>query len=227
MKFVWNDDSIKFMSSASEYSNYHITLASRISGYVKAGARICDVGCGLGYLSLALASYGYDVTALDCSPDALAVLKANLSKKPELKVSLVEDNISTHNPKAPYDALVFCFFGYIEQVVKMARNHCSGISIMICKENSYKSPVNSKLACKTSKTMAEYLNEEKIDYTFERFSVSFDQPLNDLDEAVRYFNLYGDTPEQEIKSLLRPCRYGTSKYVLPIEKNLGMITFRS
>ncbi|MEM9082693.1 MAG: methyltransferase domain-containing protein [Planctomycetota bacterium] len=39
--------------------------------HVRCGARVCVVGCGLGYDALALAQRGFDVTAFDASPNAI------------------------------------------------------------------------------------------------------------------------------------------------------------
>ena len=80
MMFLWKPDMIRFMRDASEHTGYHADLAARIVPHLKEGARVCDAGCGLGYLSLALAPLAAQVTAVDRNADALSVLRENCEK---------------------------------------------------------------------------------------------------------------------------------------------------
>lgn len=77
-KFIWNDDMIRFMADASEHGKYYEELASILSGYITPDALVCDAGCGLGYLSLALSQYCRHITAIDISEKALGILRENI-----------------------------------------------------------------------------------------------------------------------------------------------------
>lgn len=57
--FRWNKDMIRFLQDASEFCDYHGNLAARIMQELPDGD-ICDAGCGLGYLSLALSPYCHE-----------------------------------------------------------------------------------------------------------------------------------------------------------------------
>lgn len=52
-------------------------LARTIAGRSLRGARVLELGCGLGLPSLAAAAAGAEVTATDWAPDAVALLAAN------------------------------------------------------------------------------------------------------------------------------------------------------
>ena len=71
----WDADTIRFMIDACEYAPYNRELAAYIGPRLAPGAHVCDAGCGLGYLSLELARHAGRVTAVDRSPEALAVLR--------------------------------------------------------------------------------------------------------------------------------------------------------
>ncbi len=45
-----------------------------------AGARVCELGCGLGLLSLVAAARGAEVTATDWAPDAIELLRENAAR---------------------------------------------------------------------------------------------------------------------------------------------------
>ena len=50
--FQWNEEMVRFMRDASEYSDYHRRLVQWMLPDLHPGDHICDAGCGLGYLSL-------------------------------------------------------------------------------------------------------------------------------------------------------------------------------
>ena len=63
--FVWTPDMIRFMQAANEKSDYHARLAAILTPKLPGCRTLCDAGCGLGYLSLALAPYVRRVTAAE------------------------------------------------------------------------------------------------------------------------------------------------------------------
>ena len=109
--FIWNEDMIRFLRDASEHCDYHHLLAEYLAKRLPENAHVCDAGCGLGYLSLQLAPYCRQVTAVDVSPEALAVLAANCDKEKIKNVDIRCGEIAELPPDEPYDAMVFCFFG--------------------------------------------------------------------------------------------------------------------
>lgn len=54
MMQLWVEDMIRFMRDASEYGTYNQELANLLAPELTRDMHICDAGCGLGYLSLAL-----------------------------------------------------------------------------------------------------------------------------------------------------------------------------
>lgn len=76
------------------------------------GARVLDVPCGHGRHSLELARFGYRVTGLDISEDALGLAKAQPST-----VEWVQGDMHRLDREAEFDA-AFCFgnsFAYVDQ----------------------------------------------------------------------------------------------------------------
>jgi len=61
----WLPETIAFYRTAAAHSDYYRHLAERISAHLPPNAHVCDAGCGLGELSLALLPFCGRVTAVD------------------------------------------------------------------------------------------------------------------------------------------------------------------
>ena len=126
MMQLWEADMVRFMTDASEYGNYHQTLAQMLAPYLDRNTHICDAGCGLGYLSLALAPYAGHVTGAERNPDAAAVLAENCRRLGIPNITPRCGPIEAMDPEIPYDAMVFCFFGHIDEILEISRRQCRG-----------------------------------------------------------------------------------------------------
>ena len=82
------------------YARVALDLAQR-----PAGARVVDVGCGPGTLSLLAARQGLAVHALDFAPQMIAVLQSRLAAEPALVVeAVVGDGMNLPWPDDTFDA---------------------------------------------------------------------------------------------------------------------------
>ena len=126
MMFQWSEDMVRFMRQASEYGDYHRRLADWMRPDLHKRDRLCDAGCGLGYLSLALAPYVQHITAADRNGDALAVLRENCAARGIDNIDIRCGDLFSMPPDAAYDAMVFCFFGRMEEIAAIAKAQCRG-----------------------------------------------------------------------------------------------------
>lgn len=118
----WTDESIAFLRDAAAINRYYETIAERIAPQLPENAHICDAGCGIGELSLALKPYCRHVTAVDADELAIKTLEAHLIKGVTARCGDME----TLAPEKPYDAMVFCLFGRTEDTLRIARKQCRG-----------------------------------------------------------------------------------------------------
>ncbi len=79
-------------------------LAAWLAAGALAPCRIFVPGCGSGYEVAALARAGFDVTALDYAPEAIARTRKLLDAD-SLKATLVDADALTWQPAAPFDAV--------------------------------------------------------------------------------------------------------------------------
>ena len=113
----WTEESIAFLRDAAAMNRYYETVAEKITPQLPENAHICDAGCGIGELSLALKPYCHHVTAVDADALAIKTLEAHLIKG----VTAICGDVEALTPKEPYDAMVFCLFGRTEDTLRIAR----------------------------------------------------------------------------------------------------------
>lgn len=191
--FQWNEEMIAFMRDASEYSSYHRHLARWMLPDLHPEDHICDAGCGLGYLSLALAPHVRRVTAADRSEAALSVLRENCTARGIGNIDILPGDLLRSAPsQAVYDAMVFCFFGRMEEIVSIARRQCRG-PVFVFKKNyvSHRFSVESHPTGGSGfSTGRSWLAEQGIPFTADTLELELGQPFRSPEAARRFFLLY-------------------------------------
>ena len=118
--FEWTEERVSFMADACERTDFHEKLAALLAPYLKRTDSVCDAGCGLGYLSLALSPLVGHVTAAERDDRALDVLRRQLARRHIRNVTPLCTDVLAYTPSEPFDAMVFCFFGSMEEIVAAA-----------------------------------------------------------------------------------------------------------
>lgn len=199
---IWTEESARWLARAYEYGQAAGTLCDRIVPYLKAHARICDAGCGVGALSLALAARGHDVTALDVSAVALAQLRS--CDNPRVKA--ICGDAREHLPDTPYDAMVFCFFGDMQSCLEMAARCCTGDVFYVSRDyDMHRFSVGAHpVRYRGYRDARNVLDAKSIPYDAAEFALDMGQPFESLEEARRFFALYSrDDPALITDGFLR------------------------
>lgn len=221
----WSPETIAFMTDASEYGNYHERLAKLLQPWLPIGGHVCDAGCGLGYLAQAIAPYCAHVTAIDC---AAAAIQAAKSRSLPENMELCCADICTLN--MTFDAMIFCYFGRIDEILAAAHRLCKGIVIIVkrsCVEHRFSiGPVEH---CHVSDQTQLVLNREQIPYRSFSVSLEMGQPFASMEDALRFFRLYncgaGEVTEQTVHARLRPLHGGKYAYYLPQKRDMEVYLF--
>ncbi|MDO4812886.1 MAG: class I SAM-dependent methyltransferase [Eubacteriales bacterium] len=226
---IWTPDTVRFQKDAAEYGSYHQSLAAHVAAYLPPDARICDAGCGLGFLSRALAPHCAHVTAVDSEPLALDVLRKDTPEN----VEVFEGDVFMLSPDKHFDAMVFCFFGNMEETLLLAKKHCRGKVIVIKRSWSHHrfSLSQEPLQKYTSDETEQFLRTRGISFTRENLTLDMGQPLRSKEDAVRFFTVYnrGNEPSvisfKNIEGRLQKTDDPVFPYYLPQEKPLGIFSF--
>ena len=128
------------------------------------------------------------LTAVDIDRDALQVLE----EKSLPNVIPLCGDIAKLPPETPYDAMVFCFFGDIEEVLELAAAQCRGDVFIISRNydthrfSPGSHPTGSYGFCHAKKT----LEQRGIPFQARELEVEFGQPFCSWEDARRFFALY-------------------------------------
>ena len=184
----WTAESIRLARQASERTDYYRTLAATAAKYLSGTDRVADIGCGLGYLSREISHYVNHVTAIEQDSHALDILRQEC---PENVTPICADAL-VYTPKEPFDAMIFCFFGHISDIVDLAARHCRGQVLVFTKnypEHRF-SAGHHPIEGHGFPSFRTWLEETDIPYESDCLDVAFDQPFHSLEEARRFFTLY-------------------------------------
>ena len=222
---VWTPDTVRFQRDAAQYGSYHQTLAAHLAAHLPPDAHVCDAGCGLGYLSRALAPYCKRVTAIDSSALALAVLRENTPEN----VEICEGDIFTLSPAEQYDAMVFCFFAAMDDALLLSRKHCRGKVILIKRgwTRHRFSPQDESVRRDVCEETEQYLRTRGIPFLRENLTLDMGQPFRSQEDAVRFFEAYGSASVafSGVEAQLVKTGSALFPYYLPQEKPLGIFIF--
>lgn len=200
MMQLWYEDMVRFMRDASEYGTYNQELAKRLAPELNHNMRICDAGCGLGYLSLALAPYAGQVTAVERNPDAVAVLEENCRRFGISNITPRCGAIGEILPERKYDAMVFCFFGGIHEILETAKNQCDGRVFIITRNYTRHrfSVGDHPTGSYGYRRSHEVLTELGIPFEESSFELEFGQPLKNMADARTFYEIYSKDADKSV-----------------------------
>ena len=229
----WYDDMIRFMKDASEYGNYNRILLQKMRPFLKPDMHICDAGSGLGYLSLAMAPYVRQVTAVEKHPGAATVLEENCLRLGVANVRSCCGDVELLPPGEPYDAMVFCFFGQTQQILRLARQQCRG-RVFVFTRNYRNHRFSAGVHTAGWEGFPEFqvlLREQGIDAYMETFRAEYGQPFRSWTDARRFFELYSKDPDKAVitEDFLKQKTVETGSddfpFYMPHEKHVAFMTF--
>ncbi len=187
----WDADTIRFMIDACEHAPYNRELAAYIGPRLAPGAHVCDAGCGLGYLSLELARHAGRVTAVDRSPEALAVLRRNCAARGIGNVDIRCGEVGDMPPETPYDAMVFCLFGGGVEGLRIAAAQCRGEAFMVLRDERAGRRHGGTPSYVGYRETCRLLEQLGVPFAGETRSLELGQPFRSLEDARIFFRRYG------------------------------------
>lgn len=230
--FIWTEDMIRFMQAADRKSDYYRQLTQILLPKLKGCRTLCDAGCGLGALSAALSPYFDSITAADVSDAALAVLRETIRAQDIRNITPRQVDLRTSDDTARYDAMVFCFFGSLAEILPAARRQCAKTLVIIKKNYALHrfSLTRQPLRGETAPAACDALRAMGVPFTFDAQELEHGQPFASPDEAMRFFRIYskdeapGAITPAAVLPRLQQTQDAEFPYYLPQRKKLGIIT---
>lgn len=225
--FKWTQESIAYMDDACRRTDFHRKLTAELQPYLRETDCVCDAGCGLGYLSLSLAPYVGAVTAVERDSQALAVLEREVKARGIANVTAVQDDVLAYRPDTRFDAMVFCFFGSIEEILAAAARCCRGTVLAVVRNDArHRFSGKSRGPGRHSyETACRILTKKGINFTTRTASFAFDQPFRSLEAARRFFELYGGS--EDWRARLVETGDPEFPWRLPSRRDFGLIVFQT
>lgn len=234
MNRFWDPNTIRFMIDASEKASYNRELAAMIGPQLSHGSHVCDAGCGLGYLSLELAKYARQVTAVDICPEALSVLHQNCVTRGIANIDIRCADIEQAPPVQKYDAMVFCLFGGSDQGLCIAKAQCRGDVFMVMRNYpAHRFSVNTHcMEYKGFRDTCLMLDVLGIPYEKKECQLDLGQPFRSMDDARLFFQRYSRDKDVEItdeflKSRMEETNQSDFPYYMPHMRNVGIVHFQA
>lgn len=223
MMYQWNEDMVRFMRDASEHTDYHRLLAARILSYLGPKPEIVDAGCGLGYLSLALAKKAGTVVAVDKNPVPLQVLKQNIASRNLSNIVPLCAELEELELPGARAAVVFCFCGDGRLAVSIGKRLRADRVFAIGAIRGQRDPERE--------SAPELLQRLGLPYQEEFFALSLDQPFRTEEDALLFFETYRQKEPychmeaRDFLDRLQRREDGEFPLVLSILKQLRMTVF--
>lgn len=227
--YHWQPDMIRFMRQSETRTGASRALAARLLAHLPQDGHICDAGCGLGYLSLALAPHVRRVTAADISSAALE----GLGEAAPGNVTVFCGDLFAQPAEKPYDAMIFNLFGSAEEIRALSKNLCRGPALVVRRNRRRArfSVGEHDAGCFTFDRLCADLERMGVPYHEEVFELEMGQPFRSEADAVTFFQLYSRDPAPQrigwadIRDRLVPDPAGEYAWYLPVRNSMGLVVF--
>ena len=228
--YHWTPEMVAYMEAAAERSDFYEQIARTAAEAVPAGGVICDAGCGLGFSSLALAPYFRKVVAVDHAAGALAVLRGK-NTYPNLEI--LEGDLFALPPETPYDAMLFCFFGTAEEILRCARQQCRGRIVVVKPAWTHHRFSREQIPDRRhdGALLEQRLTDLGIAHDRRELALRLDQPLKSVEDGLRFFQLYSQDSdpacltEDFVRTRLEPQDDPEYPYRLPVDRRVTVLSF--
>lgn len=236
--FFWDEDNLRWMEDAANYTGYYQKLAKMILPYVKKEDTVCELGCGPGYLACALAPGVSQITALDISGLAIAKLGEKLASNHIANIRPVLADWHTwqpreYSPNGKFDVVLLSYFNALKRDWSRILELADRVIIAVLPDGER----GFKMTCKNYDPLGEdeegretvvnvipFLKNENVPYQLIGFDAEYGQPVRDLADAYNFLSHYYLSDEAAIKDYLQkqlmPLENG---YYLPKLKKSGII----
>lgn len=217
----WSPEKIAWYADACEYSgnDRNKKLAEAILDVLPPRPHVCDIGCGIGAVSLELAERASKVTAVDINGDAVEYLrKAALLRGFSNIETFVGDFRKLQPPLPKADCAVLCMLGgkgYIEEAKLWADGK---ILVITNPSDSHSFSSKPKIREKQNvEKLRSYLLENSYSFSEKVISTSSGQPFRRFEDAISFISNY-DSPKnrQDIIKMLNERLEETGRSDFPL-----------
>lgn len=235
--FVWNEYKIKWFEKAAHLTDFYEGIARKCNerDLLNKSSNVLDVGCGLGYLSVALSPYVNSVTALDISEEAIGFLNKKCSEQGTSNIKPITCDWKKHKPEKRYDIVFICYcggFGTEEffELARLSRKYAVGIIPTSSFGDNFGisrffKPVKAHMKRENLSSVSDFLEQNNIVFDNIEHNCEFGQPIDSMEEYKSFMEHYFDIKDDDLlKKHSEACLKKKGKaYYLPNIKRSNII----
>lgn len=190
--YSWDDKSMEWYINAVNYQSFHSVAADMILKSLPENPTVCDIGCGIGALTMHLAPKCKSVLAMDLNLKPLIYLEEEMTRRGHTNVEVVcGDFDDTSAPNEKYDAAIFCLAGGVPNFLGRGAMWAKKIFFI---ENATDKRSFSSVG-KREKEMycnedIQYLDRIGVKYKATFFKAPFGQVFKDRQDAESFMHHY-------------------------------------
>jgi precorrin-6B methylase 2 len=234
LAFIWTENSIKWFEAAAEKSDYYQKIVQSIEFTFDNDGIIYDLGCGTGYLSIALASRAKEVIAIDQNQRVLNFLEKKCHEKHIENIKTLKTDWKQLSPKALADVVILSYCNgaieHLETLLSLSKKYVVIVLAKSNQENSFNireylpnfSTYRSKR--ESAAEVIDYFRQNNIAYSSFSLSAEFGQPLDSREAAKGFVKHYFECSDEATDAYLDThLKLYRSAYYLPYIKNSEII----
>ena len=225
--YEWTPDKIRWYQDACEYpwNNRNQLLADAIMKHLSKEVTICDLGCGIGGLSLVLSPKVHQVIAVDQNHHALECLRESIYKKQIHNIEVMEGNYKNLELSPLPDVTILCMTGGLVPHLKEVLSLTGKELYFITGNSGYHhfKTHKKKKSFETTEQIKASLEANGLKYEEEILLTRFGQPFKSMEDAVLFMSCYNrEESIEQIKThlleKLEETKDETFPYYYPCEK---------
>lgn len=193
--YEWTEEKIRWYQQAETYpgNNRNQVLADIIFREMESPFSICDLGCGIGGLSIALSQKAEKVMAVDQNRDVISVLKDRIENKSLSNIEVRQGDYKKLLPQEErLDAAVICMAGNLEKDVPYVLEWARKKIFLITEITSYHhfKVSRKKKVYEDPERIRDFIKGQGLSYHEQIVRVHFGQPFKNQAEAVEFMRCY-------------------------------------
>jgi SAM-dependent methyltransferase len=193
MDFLWNEKTLAWFEAASAYTGFHSRLADVVRPYIEGCETLCDIGCGLGLLDLALAGDVRRAVCIDQSETAIAALNEIIRARGARNVVARTADANGLTEECG-DAVILSFFGSSGADIERFLPLCRKRLILIVHEKSSPTRCANAVALRPrplgAAEVTDYLTNRRLKFRKTVAELEFGQPFRSLEDARDFIRIY-------------------------------------
>lgn len=196
----WSGQAAVWYEAASEYTGYHLQILDKIRPYLNSGDEVCEIACGTGTLSRAIATLVKEITANDLDFNIIDHIREKMTETHIQNMIVQQGDWKTLFENKCFDVVVFSYFGGIlkdwNRLKRIAKRNIIAVLPSQDAENRTdgltlnQSQLNLSKKRETVEMASEFLTELGVNFTTIFLDLDFGQPFPRKQDFIPYLKHY-------------------------------------